>query len=183
LHSKKKLKKLGRGYLTPDPSRQGIAASPDIRGFTPMKKTQSLDYRQPPSSAKVSISAQREQEKKLKLAEAALYRQKILASATTARDDRGRDNENADIEMNSPGYHREKATDKQKMKQQQEIKKSKKGTATFWQTVFNMANILMGVGMLGLPYLFMRAGWIGGFTVCTIFAGCYGELQLSWEEN
>jgi len=32
--------------------------------------------------------------------------------------------------------------------------------------------------MLGLPYLFMKAGWIGGFTVCAIFAGCVWRTSI-----
>jgi len=42
--------------------------------------------------------------------------------------------------------------------------------ASFGQCAFNMANILMGVGMLGLPYIFKRAGWIGGFFVTLSFS-------------
>jgi solute carrier family 32 (vesicular inhibitory amino acid transporter) len=37
------------------------------------------------------------------------------------------------------------------------------------QCVFNMCNILMGVGMLGLPFVFKAAGWIGGLGVCVGF--------------
>lgn len=33
---------------------------------------------------------------------------------------------------------------------------------TFAQCVFNLANILMGMGLLGLPFAFKAAGWIGG---------------------
>jgi len=42
--------------------------------------------------------------------------------------------------------------------------------ATFGQCIFNMANILMGVGMLGLPYIFRAAGWIGGAFVTLSFS-------------
>lgn len=42
--------------------------------------------------------------------------------------------------------------------------------ASFGQCTFNMANILMGVGMLGLPYIFKSAGWIGGFFVTLLFS-------------
>jgi vesicular inhibitory amino acid transporter len=33
-----------------------------------------------------------------------------------------------------------------------------------------LANILMGVGMLGLPYIFKSAGWVGGFFVTLSFS-------------
>mmetsp|Transcript_26821 Transcript_26821/g.61743 ORF Transcript_26821/g.61743 Transcript_26821/m.61743 type:complete len:632 (-) Transcript_26821:83-1978(-) len=42
--------------------------------------------------------------------------------------------------------------------------------SSFLQCTFNMCNILMGVGMLGLPFVLKSAGWIGGFSVATTFA-------------
>jgi len=75
--------------------------------------------------------------------------------------------------------HQQK-TDEAKAYRQQLLLKANKGVqqhkknivekeietkATFSQCVFNMANILMGVGMLGLPFVFKSAGWIGGFFV------------------
>lgn len=42
--------------------------------------------------------------------------------------------------------------------------------ASFGQCIFNMANILMGVGMLGLPYIFKSAGWFGGAFVTIFFS-------------
>lgn len=42
--------------------------------------------------------------------------------------------------------------------------------SSFSQCMFNMANILMGVGMLGLPYIFKLAGWVGGFVVTLTFS-------------
>lgn len=55
------------------------------------------------------------------------------------------------------------------------LKKAKKtmrtdGRATFSQCAFNLANILMGVGLLGLPYVFKVAGWYGG-TFCVMSFG------------
>jgi len=41
---------------------------------------------------------------------------------------------------------------------------------TFSQCVFNMANILMGVGLLGLPYAFAKAGFLGGIFAILTFA-------------
>ena len=43
-------------------------------------------------------------------------------------------------------------------------------TATFAQCTFNLANILMGVGLLGLPYVYKIAGYVGG-TFCIISFG------------
>jgi solute carrier family 32 (vesicular inhibitory amino acid transporter) len=45
----------------------------------------------------------------------------------------------------------------------------KEGKSTFTQCVFNLANILMGVGLLGLPYVFKSAGWYGGFFCLSSF--------------
>jgi solute carrier family 32 (vesicular inhibitory amino acid transporter) len=57
------------------------------------------------------------------------------------------------------------------LKQQPKPKVAKHGTATFAQCTFNLANILMGVGLLGLPYVYKVAGYYGGtFTVLTM--GC-----------
>lgn len=42
--------------------------------------------------------------------------------------------------------------------------------ATFYQCTFNLANILMGVGLLGLPYVYKIAGYYGG-TFCIISFG------------
>ena len=44
------------------------------------------------------------------------------------------------------------------------------GTATFAQCSFNLANILMGVGLLGLPYVYKVAGYYGG-TMCVLSLG------------
>jgi len=63
-------------------------------------------------------------------------------------------------------------------------KKMKKDTgkdeekASFGQCVFNMSNILMGVGMLGLPYVFKSAGWVGGFVVTLIFSSAAWRTSI-----
>lgn len=57
----------------------------------------------------------------------------------------------------------------QKQQKQPKLPKPKHGTATFAQCTFNLANILMGVGLLGLPYVYKVAGYAGGtFTVLTM---------------
>ena len=65
----------------------------------------------------------------------------------------------------SPGYEREQQSTKLKKQKDQ----SSARNATFSECAFNMANTLMGVGMLGLPYVFKSAGWIGGFSVTIFF--------------
>merc|ERR1712127_218335 len=70
--------------------------------------------------------------------------------------------------MRSPGFQREKQMDhekkkEQKLKDKEHELKDKGQKSSFWQCAFNMANILMGVGMLGLPFVFKSAGYIGGF--------------------
>jgi len=76
----------------------------------------------------------------------------------------------------SPGYRREQQMDKQRKKKLLEGKgdqssgggskeKEDDNKSSFLQCTFNMANILMGVGMLGLPFVFKSAGFIGGLCV------------------
>ena len=67
--------------------------------------------------------------------------------------------------MMSPGYGREKSLRQRVMNKPQKASGDK---ATFAQCVFNMCNILMGVGMLGLPFVFKSAGWLGGMLVTVI---------------
>jgi solute carrier family 32 (vesicular inhibitory amino acid transporter) len=86
----------------------------------------------------------------------------------------------------SPGFFREKAMlqagkkakaeqqQKQQKQQQQQKRSQKAGTddhkSSFSQATFNLANILMGVGLLGLPFAYMSAGWIGGNVCVLVFA-------------
>ena len=54
--------------------------------------------------------------------------------------------------------------------QQSSSTSSSAGTgATVLQSAFNLANILMGVGLLGLPFGFAVAGWAGGLLCTTAF--------------
>ena len=49
----------------------------------------------------------------------------------------------------------------------------------FWMTVFNATNVLMGVGLLSLPYTMRLSGWIGLFLVGLVSAiTCYSALLL-----
>eukprot|EP00475_Leptophrys_vorax_P003183 TRINITY_DN1184_c0_g1_i1.p1 TRINITY_DN1184_c0_g1~~TRINITY_DN1184_c0_g1_i1.p1 ORF type:complete len:588 (-),score=146.50 TRINITY_DN1184_c0_g1_i1:457-2220(-) len=54
----------------------------------------------------------------------------------------------------------------------------KKGSS-FVQTVFNTTNVIVGIGILGFPFAFKNAGWIGGtFLICFIMAATCYTAQL-----
>lgn len=62
---------------------------------------------------------------------------------------------------------------KQFLSKQQGKKKTKAPSSektTFAQCVFNLANILMGVGLLGLPFAFAESGYFGGTFAIISFA-------------
>lgn len=104
-----------------------------------------------------------------KLADAKAYRQKVLAasaSAPTAASTIAVVTDHHD----SPGYGKEMEVDKAQKHAKQCQQKVIDGKATFSQSLFNMSNILMGVGILGAPYVFRSAGWIGGFAVTFVFS-------------
>ena len=106
---------------------------------------------------------QRSQARKAK--EAAEYRAKILKQK--------RDEKQQSDEL-SPAYNREKESLIRSKKQKadaQERKNALDGKATTPQCIFNLSNILMGVGLLGLPYACSIAGTLGGiFAILSL--GC-----------
>jgi hypothetical protein len=55
----------------------------------------------------------------------------------------------------------------------------KKGSS-FTQTVFNTTNVIVGIGILGFPFAFRNAGWVGGsILICFIMAAtCYSAQLL-----
>mmetsp|Transcript_26802 Transcript_26802/g.62982 ORF Transcript_26802/g.62982 Transcript_26802/m.62982 type:complete len:530 (-) Transcript_26802:336-1925(-) len=64
---------------------------------------------------------------------------------------------------------------RKKVLSNQSERKGRKRTAnnektSFFQCVFNMANILMGVGLLALPFAFANSGYCGGIFVVLSFA-------------
>ncbi len=71
-------------------------------------------------------------------------------------------------------------------KQQPAIKKTKTAsseTTTFSQCVFNLANILMGVGLLGLPFTFAISGYLGGtFAIISFALVCWKTSILIGRE-
>lgn len=139
---------LDRGYYTPDhnslfPPSRARDRSDSEGGFQKgMEKVQSLDFNK--SAVK---QVQIAQQKKAKVA--ADYRAKILKKK---HEEQG---------TTAPGYGQ----------QNQSAAMPEKGEtkATFSQCLFNMSNILMGVGLLGLPFVFKSAGWFGGSFCISVF--------------
>ena len=149
----------------------------------------SLDYRFSDDNTAIYTKKhhqyqQNQQKSHAKKLDAHAYRQKILKQkgggglASSTGNLTLDDAELQDI-TKSPGYRREKHMDKQRKKQSSspssssssvgEEKDFDSSKSSFSQCTFNMANILMGVGMLGLPYVFKSAGWIGGSCVTVGF--------------
>ena len=129
-------------------------------------------------------------ERQQQRSEAATYRRKILEGKIGGSHQLRHSSSNFDAVIpgpdadadvtKSPGFRREKQMDKQRKKERKiEEKQLEKvdQKSTTMESTFNMANILMGVGMLGLPYVFHSAGWIGG-TCVTI-----GFCMITWRTS
>eukprot|EP00980_Cylindrotheca_fusiformis_P028342 scaffold22592_cov129-Cylindrotheca_fusiformis.AAC.28 len=120
---------------------------------------------------------QKTQERKSK--EAAEYRAKILKKQKEGNIQPG------DV---SPAFGREKASlarsNKQKTNKEDQ-RKSVDGKATNAQCIFNLANILMGVGLLTLPYACKTAGAVGGVfaIVCLAFITWRTSILIGRELN
>lgn len=153
----------------------------------------SLDYRFSDDNTAIYNKKQQQlqrnqQQYQAKKLDAHAYRQKILQERKEGGFASSAGNMMIDSEellhgdvTKSPGYRREKHMDKQRKRENMMRKESSSAASSassspseaeddsskssFSQCTFNMANILMGVGMLGLPYVFRSAGWIGGFSV------------------
>jgi hypothetical protein len=119
-----------------------------------------LDFKQAKDDLKkqatlVSLAdTQKNQERKAK--EAAEYRARILKQQKERKP--------YPVEM-SPAFGREKASLVRSKKHKADKggrKKNLDGKATTAQCIFNLANILMGVGLLTLPYACKTAGALGG---------------------
>lgn len=94
---------------------------------------------------------QKKQEQKAK--EAAEYRARILKQ------------QNQESGELSPSFRKDKAAikaSKKERKAREERVKNVEGKATSAECAFNLCNILMGVGLLGLPYSCAKAGILGG---------------------
>lgn len=128
-------------------------------------KTQSLDF-----GARVDVTNTRLQEKAQKAKE---YRQQFLQKQSSDGDTKITDSERDGL-LRSPGYAKEVQSTRYKKEQQQQQQDAHgggaaRGSATFLQSAFNLANILMGVGLLGLPFGFRVAGYYGGFVCVAVF--------------
>ena len=137
-----------------------------------LRRVGSVDF----ATAKDNLRAQAEliplsdtqKAQELKAKKAAEYRAKILKEKGGTCVPKERDS--APFEM-SPAYGREKASLARAKKEKIEAKeKSTEGKATTLQCIFNLANILMGVGLLSLPYAFAQAGWMGGIFALLSFS-------------
>jgi vesicular inhibitory amino acid transporter len=149
---------LDRGYYTPDrnsvfpPSRTKTRSDSEGGGFQQgIMKIQSLDFTKNRSEV---THVQLAQQKKAK--EAADYRAKILQK-------------NDEEEPLSPGFSREIASMRAKQQKEAHMPEKTDAKATFSQCTFNLSNILMGVGLLGLPLVFASAGWFGGSFCLSVF--------------
>lgn len=155
------LRGLRRGYDTPDHPRGRKLLRPqksfDAAEFQNMPKIKSADFK-----TAFELGMQISQEKGQRAAEA---RRKVLAEQEKKSLQSG---------TKSPGYDRELQFARRK-KAVAESPSSEK--ASFAQCVFNMSNILMGVGMLGLPFVFKSSGWMGGFFVTCFF--CF----ITWKTS
>eukprot|EP00560_Eucampia_antarctica_P005257 CAMPEP_0197831640 /NCGR_PEP_ID=MMETSP1437-20131217/11382_1 /TAXON_ID=49252 ORGANISM="Eucampia antarctica, Strain CCMP1452" /NCGR_SAMPLE_ID=MMETSP1437 /ASSEMBLY_ACC=CAM_ASM_001096 /LENGTH=645 /DNA_ID=CAMNT_0043434651 /DNA_START=52 /DNA_END=1989 /DNA_ORIENTATION=- len=171
---------LDRGYHTPDLPKPPIGGGHFKKG---LKKFQSLDFSKKQDGAHGNDSCILEQERRA--LEAKAYRQKLLKKSGGTGIAKDRDTDEETAATYSPGYQREKISDDYKKQQKIEEKQSNRDTATFSQCVFNMANVLLGIGMLGLPYMCKRSGWIGGFFVLFTFGATtyYTSLLIGRELN
>jgi hypothetical protein len=171
-------------------------------------RMKSLDYRFSDDNTAIYTKKQQQLQKnqqqfQAKKLDAHAYRQKILESrkqgglATSAGHMVVDADQLHDLDVTkSPGFKREKHMDKQRKRESMKIT-TRRGSSTsdsssphdphlvddsskssFSQCTFNMANILMGVGMLGLPFVFKSAGWIGGF--CVTIGFCLVTWQTSY---
>jgi hypothetical protein len=183
---------LGRGFYTPDASsalfvqqrtrRQGRAADdedteeaawPSTRQNRSdrshkkdggaMTKMQSLDFG-------VQVVASTQAQLATKAQQAKEYRAQFLNASKLANSERDDDH------LRSPGYAREVQSLRQKeLAQQQNVDSHSvpagSNKSTVLQSAFNLANILMGVGLLGLPFGFRVAGFGGAMICLTVFGG------------
>ena len=132
--------------------------SPDIRQVLPSHRHSDFDRFQGMGLAKVQsldFPATMTQQA-ARAGKAKQYRAKILA-------------EQKYDATKSPGYQREVASVEQQRKAK-EARPVKEEKSSVTQSAFNLANILMGVGLLGLPYAFRVAGLVGGSVCVFLFA-------------
>ncbi|KAL7544625.1 hypothetical protein ACHAWF_008002 [Thalassiosira exigua] len=192
---KKPKHNLGRGYDTPPPPTT-LFSSPGTPAWFKkgMVRLKSLDYTF--SDQGTAIPTPKPSRKRLQEQEDAhAYRQKILAKkgglSSSHRPSSSAGHLAIDVEQlsrkehhdvtKSPGFRREKQIDKHRKKEKElekELSEMEDQKSSFSQCTFNMANILMGVGMLGLPFVFKSAGWVGGS--CITIGFCLVTWRTSY---
>lgn len=138
---------LDRGYYTPT-SIRGVTdggVAPQFEARVP--KTHSLDFSKSTEFLKaIDAVTEQQQSKAIKAKE---YRQQILKKQQDPTNGKARQKSH-DHGHGGP----------------------RDGKSTFKQCIFNLVNILMGVGLLGLPYVFKSGGWVGGSLCLFIFCLC-----------
>jgi vesicular inhibitory amino acid transporter len=150
---------LRKGFYTPDIAKVVRPINLSGRSTTITSEEEALESIRG-QFQKMDLKAQKQQlldtqrTQQMKAAEAKKYREKILKQAKGAPDDDG---------LKSPGYFKEVAIRTTRSKKVEDAEAlMQDGKSSVAQCVFNLANILMGVGLLGLPFALKSAGWIGG---------------------
>lgn len=147
---------LRRGFYTPEATKIYRPINLSNRGDDDFRmeieKVKSMDFK-----SQKQMLLQTHQKQKLKAVEAQKYREMILKM----KDEEGG--------QKSPGYLKEATIRSQRRKRDEMELMMIDGKSSVAQCVFNLANILMGVGLLGLPYALKCAGWIGGLGSLLIF--------------
>lgn len=180
-HARGLMNRLNRGFLTPEPPKAGTRTmdSPDPEHFRKeLKKHKSLDFKPRAGAAAPAPLSEKNLQKKLD--EAHEYRMKVLQQATTSMTTKKKPKDveegSAGDHCHSPGYQRERIQQQRKADMggahggHGDGGGSKGKRSTFAQSLFNMCNSLMGMGLLGLPFVFRKAGWVGGYLIFTVFA-------------
>jgi hypothetical protein len=118
-----------------------------------MARTPSLNLHQQIQSAALLSLLDVEQEHEKRQMEAKSYRQKLLQKKNnlTNKSKKGQPKKNRVV---ANGQHQQRG--------EQHHEK-----ASVLQCIFNLSNILMGVGLLGLPYVFRLTGY-GGGVICIL---------------
>lgn len=160
---------LRRGFYTPDLSTMIRPAGTSLSGRSLLKGVQSGGEEAFASASeqfqKLDLRTQKQQlretqeKQQQRAAEAKRYREQVLQ----------RTNDDGDG-LKSPGYLKEVALRSTRPRKGEGADALiQDGKSSFAQCVFNLANILMGVGLLGLPFALKSAGWVGGLGCLCIF--------------
>ena len=180
-----RLKQINKGFFTPEAAPSKINDSSNLNSPTiysdmfqrGMSKIRSLDFGSSGARPQSQIHAK---DIDVKRARAHIYRAQVLERARRGGSEQDMEiggkplDEVNKLSMYSPGFKREEKSIRisSKLKEQADSHGSSLGDekSSFTQCVFNMANILMGVGLLGLPFVMKSAGFLGGLLTLVSFA-------------